>query len=226
MQLARKGQIGVAVVVVVMTISEGALKTLLLRHDDRHWTLPSGKPLHDEPLSAAAERIIKQQAGIEVEYMEQLYTFGDTVAEDQPRLIEITYHALVPSVLLRSDQLADRQSVNWFAEPEQPPLVKDHAAVVDVARQRLRGKLSYTAVGFELLPEEFALAELQNLYEVILGKELDKRNFRKKISELGVLEATGEERRPRRGGGRPASLFRFRPEVFHKIEAKGDIFPF
>lgn len=213
-------------VVVVMTISEGALKTLLLRHDGTHWSLPSGTPASDEPLTAAAERIIKDRAGIEVEYMEQLYTFGDSVPEAGPRLIEISYHGLVPSVLLRSDKLADRQSVNWFAETEQPPLVKDHAAVVQVARQRLRGKLSYTAVGFELLPEKFALAELQNLYEVILGKELDKRNFRKKISELGVLEATGEERSSHRGRGRPASLFRFRPEVFHQIETKGDIFPF
>lgn len=214
------------VVVVVMTISEGALKTLLVRHDEAQWQLPGGTPRVEEGLLTAAERVIAERAAIEVEYMEQLYTFGDVIPESPQRVVEVAYQSLVPSVLLRSDKLADRRRINWFAEQEQPPLISNHAQVLEVARQRLRGKLAYTAVGFELLPDKFALAELQNLYEVILGKELDKRNFRRKISELGILEPTGEERIPRKGRGRPASLYRFRPEVFQTIETKGDIFPF
>jgi 8-oxo-dGTP diphosphatase len=224
--MGAKRQIGVRVVAVVMTISEGALKTLLVRADEEKWSLPMGTPRAAEPLLTAANRIIAEQADIEVEYLEQLYTFDPLPDAEGQRVVEVTYYGLVPSVLLRSPKLAQRDVVNWFAENGQPPLTRDHAEVISVARDRLRGKMAYTAVGFELLPEKFTLAELQNLYEVILGKELDKRNFRKKINDLGILEATGEERAPRRGRGRPASLYRFRREVFHSIDTKGNIFPF
>ena len=223
--MVRKQQINVGVVVVVMTISEGALKTLLLRHDDRQWALPTGKPRPNELLKDAAERIIHEHAGIDVEYLEQLYTFDTQPAEDKPATIMISYYGLVPSVLLRSKKLENRSKLNWFAEHEQS-MVAGHDEIIHLARVRLSGKLSYTAVGFELLSDKFTLVELQNLYEVILGRELDKRNFRKKINELGILEATGEERSARKGRGRPATLYRFKPEVFHTIETKGDIFPF
>ncbi|MBN2081250.1 NUDIX domain-containing protein [bacterium] len=224
--MARKSGIKLTVVVVVMTISEGVLKTLLVRHDDNHWSLPGGLPNNDEPLTKAAERIVLETAGIDMEYLEQLFTFGDYVPDTGARVIEVAYHGLVPSALLRIDKLANRQTISWFTEQDQPKLIDNHQEVVSVARQRLRGKLAYTAVGFELLPDKFTLADLQNLYEVILGKELDKRNFRKKINDLGILEPTGEERTSRKGRGRPASLYRFKSEVFHTIETKGDIFPF
>jgi 8-oxo-dGTP diphosphatase len=224
--VAKGRQVGVAVIVVVMTISEGALKILLVRKDDRRWALPNGQPRVDESLLIAANRVVSEQAGIKMDYLEQLYTFGDQIPDDRPRTIEVSYYGLVPSVLLRTEKLADRSAVNWFAEVEQPPLVANHKTVVELARDRLRGKLAYSAVGFELLPGEFTLAELQNLYEVILSKELDKRNFRRKINELGILEPTGKERSSHQGRGRPASLYHFKPEVFRKIETKGDIFPF
>ena len=219
-------RIGVDAVVVLMTISEGALKTLLVHHADDVWSLPGDALKAGERLSDAARRVVKQQAGIEVDYLEQLFTFGDSVTEGRPRLIEVAYYGLVPSVLLVSEQLTYRKTVRWYTVDERPKMQGDHAAIMRAAVDRLRGKMAYTAVGFELLPESFSLAELQSLYEIILGKELDKRNFRKKINELGILEATGEERSSRRGRGRPASLFRFRHEVFSQIETKGDIFPF
>ena len=222
--MARRQRINVVVVAVVMTISEGALKTLLLRHDEKLWALPGDNPEDGESLRNAADRIIREHAGIELEYLEQLFTFDTQPPSDEPRLVQIVYYGLVPSVLLRSKELENRSKVNWFAEQEQP-LFGNHGEIVHTARLRLMGKLSYTAVGFELLPEKFTLAELQNLYEVILGKELDKRNFRKKVNTLGILEATGEERISRIGRGRPASLYRFKPEVFQNIETKGDIFP-
>jgi len=222
--LAKRQQINVEVVAVVMTISEGALKTLLLRHNDQRWALPGTAPRHDESLRSAVDRTIREHAGIEVEYLEQLYTFDSQHNSGGNREVQIVYYGLVPSVLLRSKELEDRAKVNWFAEHEQK-LVDNHSEIVHTARLRLSGKLSYTAVGFELLPDKFTLAEPQNLYEVILGKELDKRNFRKKVNALGILEATGEERISRIGRGRPASLYRFKPEVFHNIETKGDIFP-
>ena len=210
----------------LMTISEGALKTLLVRQNSKHWALPCDVIAYNEDLAQAAERVIREQVGVSIDYLEQLYTFGNSIPPKGGREIVVAYFGLTPSVLLRSDKLADRASINWFSGKEHPPLTGNHAAVLHAATDRLRGKLAYTAVGFELLPERFSLTELQNLYEVILDKVLDKRNFRKKIIELGILEPVSEERGDSRGRGRPAAFFRFKPEVFKKIKTKGDIFHF
>jgi 8-oxo-dGTP diphosphatase len=214
---------GIVVVVVLLTISEGALKALLVRQDKARWYLPHALLAPDEPLRRCAERVVGTLAGINVDYLEQLYTFGNTVPADSPRVIEVAYYGLVPSVLLHPEEMADRTRINWFNISEQPPLVDSHPRIMRFAVERLRGKLAYTAVGFELLQEAFTLAELQNLYEIILGRVLDKRNFRKKIFDLGILEPTSQRAR---GRGRPALLYRFKPEVFKQIEAKGDIFQF
>lgn len=217
-------QLGVAVVVVLMTISEGALKTLFGRRARSRWALPSGEPGIDEPLAKAAERAIQELTGIQVDYLEQLYTFSFHTPASRRR-VEVSYFGLVPSTLLVLNRPAENQAVAWFSESEQPKLAGGHAEIAQAARNRLRGKLAYSAVGFELLPDTFTLADLQQLYEVILGKVIDKRNFRKKIIELGILEKTGQCS-SRRGRGRPAVLFRFKPEVFRQLELKGDIFPF
>jgi 8-oxo-dGTP diphosphatase len=218
-------QLGVAVDVVLMTISEGALKTLFARHDRTRWALPGGEPAYNEPLHKAAERITQELTGVKVDYLEQLYTFAFPTSTKELRIVEISYFGLVPSPLLKLDRPADAQAVAWFKEADQPKLISGHAEIVQVARSRLRGKMAYTAVGFELLPDTFTLAELQQLYEVILGKVIDKRNFRRKITELGIVEQTGK-RSGTRGRGRPAVLFRFKPEVFQLLDLKGDIFPF
>lgn len=218
-------QLGVAVVIVLMTISEGALKTLFVRHDRVRWALPSGEPGYDEPLQKAADRVIHEVVGAKVDYLEQLYTFAFPAPPRTQRMVEVSYYGLVPSPLLRLERQTAQPEVSWFREADQPKLASGHTEIVQVARNRLRGKLAYTAVGFELLPETFTLVELQQLYEVILGKVIDKRNFRKKIIDLGVVEQTGK-RSSMRGRGRPAVLFRFKPEVFKQLDLKGDIFPF
>jgi 8-oxo-dGTP diphosphatase len=214
---------GIAVEIVLMTISGDALRTLLLRPAGGGWQLPRGTVGAREPLRRSAERIIAQQVGISVDYLEQLYTFGNTVPDTGERVIEICYYGLVPTRLvdLAADGAAQRA---WFGQAELSVLPLLAEKIVERARQRLRGKLSYTAVGFELLPEQFTLAELQQLYEIILGKRLDKRNFRRRIAELGIVEATGAERTLPRG--RPAALFSFKPEVFERLESRGDILAF
>ena len=214
---------GLNVVVVLLTISEGALKGLLVRNEKSRWSLPLMPLGANEPLRRCAERVVSEQAGFIVDYLEQLYTFGNHVPANGRRSIEVAYYGLVPSVLLQTDKLADRSRINWFGHEQPPPLAEGHGKIFKVAVERLRGKLAYTAVGFELLQESFTLAELQHLYEIILGKQLDKRNFRKKVADLGILEPTGQRAR---GRGRPALLYRFRREVFKQIESKGDIFPF
>ena len=216
----------VSVVVVLLTINAGALKTLFVRQDDRSWALPHAKLDSQEPLRRCAERVVQSWLGQNVDYLEQLYTFGNDVPPTGARSIEVAYYGLVPSDLLSRERLSQRQEANWFATPQTPELAGNHAQIARTARNRLRGKLAYTAVGFELLPDVFTLAELQNLYEIILGKQLDKRNFRKKINELGILEPTAATRSQGGGRGRPASLYRFKPEVFRQLEAKGDIFAF
>lgn len=217
-------QIGINVAVVLMTISRRALQTLLVTLGEGLWALPSGEPGYGEALSDAAERIVREQLGIRAEYLEQLYTFGSHIPKNRQRRITVAYYALIPSAELRPELLSGLKQAAWFTEKDQPKLVDGHGEIVATARLRLRGKLAYTAVGFELLPHEFTLAELQTIYEIILDKTLDKRNFRRKITELGIIEPTGLKRSS--GRGPQAALFRFRPEVFQRIEAKGDILAF
>src|SRR6266496_1913963 len=117
----------------------------------------------------------------------------------------------------------DTAEAAWWRVSKLPPLAFDHHKILDYALERLRNKLEYTTVGFQLLPEKFSLTELQSIYEVILAKELDKRNFRRKIELLKILKPTSEYRR---GGQRPARLYRFAAARFEKLKDKGILFPF
>ena len=228
-QLDDKGQIaggiGISVVIILLTIRDDALKTLLVRSGEGGWRLPSGSPGTGEPLRRAAERVVREFATISVDYLEQLYTFGNRIPERRGRIIEIAYYGLVPPDLIPGEQQTDSR-LAWFSEPEEPAMQGEHGLIVRVARNRLQGKLAYTAVGFELLPELFTMADLQRLYEIILGRELDKRNFRKKILDLGIVEDTGESRVADHQRGRPAALYRFQSQVFGNLEAKRDILAF
>jgi 8-oxo-dGTP diphosphatase len=215
---------GVAVGIVVMTLREDALQTLCIAGAGG-WQLPYGRIGRNEPLRRGAERICRSQTGFVVDYLEQLYTFGNIVPEQGERLIEVCYYGLVPAPA--GDGVAPggrRAAIRWLREHELSQLPDLQARIAQRAHQRLRGKVAYTAVGFELLPEEFTLAELQHLYSTLLGKRIDKRNFRRKIAELGIVSATGAERLQTRG--RPAALYSFRPEVFQRLESKGDILGF
>jgi 8-oxo-dGTP diphosphatase len=222
-----KRHIGLSVVVVLLTIADGALKMLLVRHDSSNWALPTGAPQYNEPLQDAAERVVRELLGKDVKYLEQLYTFGSAIPpEDGQRAVEVAYYGLVPAVLLELGQQHDPASINWFAVAQPPRLITEHRQVVQVAQDRLCGKLAYTAVGFELLADTFTLAELHKLYEVILGKQIDKRNFRKKVLGLNVLQEIGVGAIVQKGRGRPAKRYRFRQEVFQSIDTKRDIFQF
>ncbi|MCB1217344.1 NUDIX domain-containing protein [bacterium] len=220
------GGIGISVVIILLTIRDDALKTLLVRTDGASWRLPAGTPGDAEPLRRAAERVVREYATISVDYLEQLYTFGNRVSPDRQRMIEIAYYGLVPPDLIPGVEQHAAGRLAWFSEEDEPELQGEHGLIVRVARNRLQGKLAYTAVGFELLPELFSMAELQRLYEIILGRELDKRNFRKKILDLGIVEDTGESRAAEHQRGRPAALYRFQSQVFRNLEAKRDILAF
>lgn len=221
-----RGGIGISVVIILLTIRDDALKTLLVRNEEGGWHLPAGAPGVDEPLRKAAERVVREYATISVDYLEQLYTFGNRIPESGERIIEIAYYGLVPQDLIPGVEQHAGSRLSWFSEEDEPDMEGEHSLIVRVARNRLQGKLAYSAVGFELLPELFTMAELQRLYEIILGRELDKRNFRKKILDLGIVEDTGESRAAGHQRGRPAALYRFKSQVFRNLEAKRDILAF
>lgn len=138
-------------------------------------------------------------------YLEQLYTFGDPKRDPRGRVITVSYYALVPHThVLRAG--TDASDAAWFPVAELPALAFDHRKIVEYAHQRIRNKLDYTNVGFELLPDKFTLTELQLVHEVILGENLDKRNFRRKIILKGIVKPTKELQHT---GRKPAQLYRF-----------------
>jgi len=161
--------------------------------------------LERETLEAAARRELEEETGLRDVYLEQLYTFSDPDRDPRGRTIAVAYFALTPPAPLRA--ATDAANAAWFPATRPPKLAFDHATILRTGLERLRAKVGYTTVGFELLPEQFTLPELQGLYETILERPLDKRNFRKKILSLGFLKAEGRKRAA--GAHRPAELYSF-----------------
>ena len=218
----------IAVDVVLFTIQGGTLKALLVKRQQPPyrgaWALPGGIVGADESVDAAALRELQEETNIGNIYLEQLYTFGDPVRDPRGRVITVAYYALVN---WQQFQLKAHQRVseaNWFPVKRLPPLAFDHRRIVDYALERLRNKSNYTTVGFQLLSREFTLTDLQSSYEVILGQRLDKRNFRRKMLQLGILKGTREFRAS--GRQRPARLYTFTEPKVVKLQEKGIIVPF
>ena len=201
----------VTVDLVIFTVREDALQVLLVRRGlppfKGQWALPGGFVRERETLEEAARRELREETGVENVYLEQLYTFGDPGRDPRGRTVTVAYYALTPQAPLRAS--TDAAEAAWFPAARAPRLAFDHAKILDAGLRRLRAKLGYTTVGFELLPPTFTLTDLQRLYETILERPLDKRNFRRKILSLGLLEPRGERRA--RAAHRPARLYAFRP---------------
>jgi 8-oxo-dGTP diphosphatase len=200
----------VAVDAVLFTITERVLKTLLVKIKrgpfTGHWAFPGGLVQVGESLEAAAYRELYEKTGVQDLYLEQLYTFGDVSRDPTAHTVAVAYFALVPPgepALTQGEKYAD---IDWFPVQALPELAYDHNAMAEYALQRLQAKLSYTNIVYSLLPREFTLGELQEIYEVILHKPLDRRNFRRKILTLGLLKPL---QKARHGAHRPAALFVF-----------------
>ncbi|MBI3321060.1 MAG: NUDIX hydrolase [Candidatus Omnitrophica bacterium] len=218
----------IAVDVVLFTIQGGTLKALLVKRQQGPyrgaWALPGGMVGHEESVDAAALRELQEETNIGNIYLEQLYTFGEPSRDPRGRVISVAYYALVN---WQQFQLKARQRVseaNWFPIKRLPSLAFDHQPIIDYALERLRNKINYTTVGFQLLPREFTLTELQSAYEVLLGQRLDKRNFRRKMLQLGILKGTREFKAS--GRQRPARLYTFAEPKVVKLQEKGIIVPF
>jgi 8-oxo-dGTP diphosphatase len=211
-----------AVDCVVFGLDERELKVLLIQraHPPRHaWALPGGFVRIDETLDDAARRELAEEAGVRDVYLEQLYTFGALDRDPRERVVTVAYYALAKLGDHAVRAATDAMGVGWFGLGELPKLAFDHAQIVDAARDRLRGKVRYAPIGFELLPPRFSLTQLQRLYELALGKPLDKRNFRKKILALDLVIATDELEQNVRH--RAARLYRFDRRKYEKLTKQG-----
>ncbi len=181
--------------------------------------------MDDEGLAAAVERELKEETGITVDYLEQLYTFGDDVRRDpRARVVTVAYFALVnPSAFsLVKENQADAQGASWFPMNSLPGLGYDHDLIIRKAKERIQAKLTYEPVGFGLLNKEFLFGDLENLYCTILEKEIDRRNFRKKILGFGIVDETNKIAAKK--SGRPAKLFRFNGRKYEKLKKNGFYF--
>jgi len=205
----------VALIVVIFTVDGGVLQVLLISRSAEPsrglWSLPGGVLAPSQSLDEAASRKLRDETGVTDVYLEQLYTFHDL---DSQRSVAIAYFALVDS---RQAKLAPRRTWRpaWFPIADLPRLAFDNNRVIDYALQRLRAKLDYSNVAYSLLPPYFTLSQLQRVYEAILSRPLDKRNFRKRMLSVGIIEPTG--RTATEGAHRPAQLYSFRerrPVIF------------
>ncbi|HWQ15841.1 MAG TPA: NUDIX domain-containing protein [Roseiflexaceae bacterium] len=202
----------VTVDVVIFTLIERALHVLLVRRKrwpyEGMWAIPGGFVQMDESLETAARRELEEETGVRDIYLEQLYTFGDPHRDPRTRVISVAYIALVRADKQKLRVSEESMDVRWFPVSRLPgQLAFDHDTILATALARLRSKLEYTTLAFELLPEVFSIMELKEVYEQILDEELDKGNFYRKIKDANVLEDTGMRRE---GRGRPTTLYRFR----------------
>ena len=210
----------VDIVLFSLNLAERDLRVLLHKRDrppfEQQLGLPGGFVNVGESIEDAAARQLKNKTGIGPVYVEQLYTFGDPDRDPRRHVITIAHFALVPYNIIEPPR--DTDPLLWYSVFDLPTLAFDHNAIIAYALKRLRYKLEYTAVGFELLPDEFTLTSLQHAYEIVLSEKIDKRNFRRKILSAEILAETGQKTRS--GEGRPAKLYRYRSDAVAEIKTR------
>ena len=203
---------------VVFGLDEDDLKVMLIQRGlppfEGRWALPGGFVRLDETLENAALRELSEETGLEKVYLEQLCTIGDIDRDPRERVVTVAYYALVKLSDHRVQAATDARAAAWFAIDDLPSLAFDHDNILAMAHERLRSKVRYQPIGFELLPNKFALRQLQHLYEVILDRRLDKRNFRKKILLMDILVELDEVETD--VAHRAARLYRFDKKKYHR----------
>ena len=203
-------RLDVAVLVVILTVVEGELRVLLIQRsappDEGAWAIPGGALISNESLQAAAVRKLAEETGVRDVFLEQLYTFSDLDDFAPGGAVAVTYFALVRHEGVR---LAERSAwaPGWFALNALPVLAFHNERVLELARARLVSKLEYTNAAYSLLAEFFTMSDLQETYESILGRKLDKRNFRRRMLASDLLVRT--QQTAKAGRHRPARLYRF-----------------
>lgn len=209
--------------VVVFALDEDDLKVMLIQRDlppfEGQWALPGGFVQIDETLDTAARRELEEETGLRDIFLEQLYTLGAVDRDPRERVVTVAYYALVNLQGHTVQASSDARNAAWFSLGDLPELAFDHRQILEMAHQRLRGKVRYQPIGFELLPTRFPLRQLQHLYELILDRRLDKRNFRKKVLALGIVKETDEIEQD--VAHRAARLYRFDQRAYDRLARQG-----
>jgi len=188
------------------------------------WATPGGFILEDETLEAAVKRELWEETGIEVNYLEQLYSFGAPERDPRRRIISIAYFALVNSGQFQQLKAStDAEDAKWFNINKLPALAFDHKKILQTAIERVRSKIRYQPIGFELLDKKFPFADLEKLYAALLDRDIDRRNFTKKIMSLGLLVDTGELATST-GAGRPSKIYQFNKKRYQQLQKEGIFF--
>lgn len=214
--------------IVIFAMHENDLKALLVqRKDPPHkgsWAIPGGFVEIDEDIETGARRELEEETGVRDVFLEQLYTFGAPKRDPRERVITVAYYSLVNLAEHPVRAGSDAVRAEWFPIRNLPKLAFDHQKIMDMAIERLEGKALYAPIVFELLPKKFKLPQLQRVFEILLQRSLDKRNFRKKILSTGMLtEASGLDKSEQR---RPAKLYRFDRAKFNRLKREGGGFEF
>ncbi|QDV20013.1 Bifunctional NMN adenylyltransferase/Nudix hydrolase [Gimesia panareensis] len=208
---------------VVFGLDEDDLQVLLIQRDlppfEGDWALPGGFVRLEETLDEAALRELSEETGLKNVYLEQLYSFGTVNRDPRERVVTVAYYALVNLSDHRVQAATDARNAAWFAVDDVPSLAFDHDQILKMAHERLRGKVRYQPIGFELLPPKFTLRQIQHLYEVILDRQLDKRNFRKKILSMGILVELDEVETD--VAHRAARLYQFDRRKYKRLTKQG-----
>ena len=212
--------------IVLLSIIDNELGVLLIKRKyppfRDHWALPGGFVDIDEDIESCALRELKEEAGITNCYLEQLYTFGSVNRDPRKRIISVAYYALIDYKKVKAVAGSDAEKVQWFKMSELPKLAFDHGEVIDKAIERIRNKIYYTNVGFELVPDSFTIPELRRAFESVLGEKINPTNFRTKILKLKILKPTKEKRIE--GKGQPAPVYKLDKERLKKLKKGETIF--
>ncbi len=185
------------------------------------WAIPGGFVLDDESLEEAVERELFEETGVSINYLEQLYSFGKPNRDPRQRVVSVAYFGLVKSgEFSKLKASTDAEEAMWFNIEELPELAFDHQHILNQAIERLRSKIRYQPIGFELLDKKFPFSDLEQLYSTLLNRAIDRRNFKKKIMSLDILEELDEKAKST-GAGRPGNLFRFNKTKYQKLLKEG-----
>ncbi len=211
---------------VVFGYESGTISVLLIKRKYEpfkdNWAIPGGFVLEDESLEEAVERELKEETGIQINYLEQLYTFGNPKRDPRSRVVSVAYFGLIKPSAFKIFASTDASAVQWFKIDKLPPLSFDHDEILKLSIARLQGKITYEPIGFELLDTKFPFSDLEKLYTTLLGRAIDRRNFRKKMLSLNILDELNEKFS--KGAGRPANLFKFNKKRYFELKREGIIF--
>ncbi len=224
--MARRSNISVTVDAIVFGYSkEEGVKVLLIKRKNPpfkgQWAIPGGFVEEEESLEDAVERELLEETGVKIDYLEQLYTFGQPDRDPRKRIISVAYFGLVKSSqFTKLEANTDAEEAKWFNIKQLPKLAFDHKQILNMAIERFRNKIVYQPIGFELLDKKFPFSEFEHLYVTLLDRPIDRRNFKKKVMSLGILIKLDEKAKST-NAGRPGNLFQFNKTTYEKLLKEG-----